>query len=281
MDGGDQLALLLSALRTMRLVTNFTVASCAIFVWDYILTFRMEVDLVWRSKWSFMKGLYLFQRYLPFIDTTWLILYAQTGSRLTKVTCQKIYPSAAVLMMVGFATSELILTLRTWAVWDRNRRLTIILPILYGLFWGSTLVIVGIYVNSMTFGDPSNPGFPWCFLTHAPNKLLVYPWMLQTCWNTLMLVLMLVPTLRDYRSRGHRDGALMKVVYRDGVIYYLYLFVLSFINAVIFKTLPLQYQQLLIPMERVLHSMFASRVLLHIRAQKERTLPDTICISIS
>jgi hypothetical protein len=38
------------------------------FIWDYILTFRMEVDLVWKSKWTFMKALYLVQRYLPFID---------------------------------------------------------------------------------------------------------------------------------------------------------------------------------------------------------------------
>ena len=48
------------------------------FIWDYILTFRMEVDLVWKSKWNFMKGLYLFQRYLPFIDTIFLVLYRQS-----------------------------------------------------------------------------------------------------------------------------------------------------------------------------------------------------------
>ena len=48
------------------------------FIWDYILTFRMEIDLVWTSKWNFMKGLYLFQRYLPFIDTVWLVLYRRS-----------------------------------------------------------------------------------------------------------------------------------------------------------------------------------------------------------
>ena len=48
------------------------------FIWDYILTFRMEVDLVWKSKWNFMKGLYLFQCYLPFIDTIFLVLYRQS-----------------------------------------------------------------------------------------------------------------------------------------------------------------------------------------------------------
>ena len=42
----------------------------------------MEVDLVWKSKWSLMKGLYLFQRYSPFIDTVWLVLYRQPHASL-------------------------------------------------------------------------------------------------------------------------------------------------------------------------------------------------------
>jgi hypothetical protein len=56
------------------------VASSTILIWDYIITFRMEVDLVWKSDWNFMKGLYFFQRYLPFIDTTWLVLYRQSDA---------------------------------------------------------------------------------------------------------------------------------------------------------------------------------------------------------
>jgi hypothetical protein len=46
--------------------------ACVVYIWDYILTFEMEVDHVWKSKWNFMKGLYLLQRYLPFIDIMWL-----------------------------------------------------------------------------------------------------------------------------------------------------------------------------------------------------------------
>ena len=48
------------------------------FFWDYILTFEMEVNLVWKSKWNFVKGLYLFQRYLPFIGTVWFFLIRQS-----------------------------------------------------------------------------------------------------------------------------------------------------------------------------------------------------------
>jgi len=49
------------------------------FFWDYILTFEMEVYFIWKSKWNFMKGLYFFQRYLPFTQLIWLALpYGQS-----------------------------------------------------------------------------------------------------------------------------------------------------------------------------------------------------------
>ena len=50
-----------------------------LFIWDYILTLGMEVNLVWKSKWNLMKALYLFQRYLPFIDPIWIALYRQAN----------------------------------------------------------------------------------------------------------------------------------------------------------------------------------------------------------
>jgi len=241
------------------------------FIWDYILTFRMEVDLVWKSKWNFMKGLYLLQRYSPFIDTTWLVLYYQTGGGLTKVACRNLYYGAGATTIVGLAASDMILTLRTWAVWNRNQRLSIILPILYVLVWGSCFVILVICINSITFGDPPYPGSTGCFLMDANQNILFFLlWVQLFVWNALVLMLMLVPAVQAYRSGGNR--ALTRAVYRDGVIYYLYLFVLSFINVVVVRTLPPQYQQLLLSLQRVLHSMLTSRVLLHIRAQAEDNL---------
>jgi len=68
-------------------------------------------------------------------------------------------------------------------------------------------------------------------------------------------------------DRGGGNSALVKSVYRDGVIYYLYLFSFSFLNILLVRILPSQYRHLLTGMARVLHSILASRVLLHIRAQ--------------
>jgi len=42
-----------------------------------------------------------------------------------------------------------ILTLRTWAVWNLNKRLSIIFPIPYNLSWGSSIAILVRFIDSM------------------------------------------------------------------------------------------------------------------------------------
>ena len=181
-----------------------TAMACMMFLWDYILTFGMEVNVVWTSKWNFMKGLYFFQRYLPFTEPIWLVLQCQFhmlsificsffrrsiwGSfdgnwmlegilrswKFVKSTCltlawkvEKAYFASSIYDRWGCCIWEqvqpillilsctdwyitVILGLRTWAVWNRNQCLSIILPILYTLCWGSALVIYVRLINYTT-----------------------------------------------------------------------------------------------------------------------------------
>ena len=92
-----------------------------------------------------------------------------------------------------------ILTLRTWAVWNKNQHLTIILPILYTLCFGSCLVILVIFGDSMTckwnfhahswwmvycmvVGAPPYPGFKGCFITYASQNIM-FIWVLLLAWD--------------------------------------------------------------------------------------------------
>ena len=125
-----------------------------------------------------------------------------------------------------------ILTLRTWAVWDRNQWLSIILPILYSFCWISGLVISVQVVDSTTCkldfhclseswliyfledGAPPYPGFKGCFLTRA-NPNIVFLWAILLVWDarkfsicysmpslhwlkmySVLLILILVPAIQ-------------------------------------------------------------------------------------
>ncbi|KAH9475769.1 hypothetical protein JR316_0011328 [Psilocybe cubensis] len=78
-------------LHSIRFVSYFDVIAAALYIWDYLITFDMEVDLVWRSKWNTMKVLFLVQRYLPFADTVFLVLFQKVGRNLSISDCQQVY----------------------------------------------------------------------------------------------------------------------------------------------------------------------------------------------
>jgi hypothetical protein len=59
------------------LIFAHTVVGSTMFLYDYLITLGMEVDLVWSSKWTFMKVLYFAQRYLPFVDAVALCFLSE------------------------------------------------------------------------------------------------------------------------------------------------------------------------------------------------------------
>ncbi|KAF9010810.1 hypothetical protein BDQ17DRAFT_1234079 [Cyathus striatus] len=43
--------------------------------YETLLTFDLEVNLIWNAKWNVVKVLFILTRYLPFFDTTISICY--------------------------------------------------------------------------------------------------------------------------------------------------------------------------------------------------------------
>ncbi|KAJ3489404.1 hypothetical protein NLJ89_g11532 [Agrocybe chaxingu] len=73
MDRPDGVAALVELLRDAQVLEMVDVAAITMFVWDYLITFGMEVEYMWCGKWNFITAVYLVQRYLPFIDTVWMM----------------------------------------------------------------------------------------------------------------------------------------------------------------------------------------------------------------
>jgi len=84
-------------------------------------------------------------------------------------------------------------------------------------------------------------------------------------YDACLLILMAIRGVAAFRSGG--DSYLMRVVYSDGIIYYIYVFALSLLNVLVIVKLPNEYETLLLMLERVVHSTLACRVVLHIRRQ--------------
>jgi len=57
----DRLVFLTNADMTVRYLLY---AAFALMIWDHLLTFQREIQLVWRARWTVIKALFLFNRYI-------------------------------------------------------------------------------------------------------------------------------------------------------------------------------------------------------------------------
>ncbi|KAF9067034.1 hypothetical protein BDP27DRAFT_1267968, partial [Rhodocollybia butyracea] len=55
-----------------KLISYVVVSSAALFLYDWMLTLPVELDVVWSEKLRPLNVLYIIQRYMPFIDTVGL-----------------------------------------------------------------------------------------------------------------------------------------------------------------------------------------------------------------
>ncbi|KAJ3560684.1 hypothetical protein NP233_g10677 [Leucocoprinus birnbaumii] len=159
------------------------VASITVLLYDYVLTLDLEIKLIWGANWNLGKVLYLLTRYLPFFDTA-VVLYYQFSPVLTSKQCAIAYEYSAYFLssgmfVVGMSIAELLLTIRTWAVWEKSTRLGVILSFLYMGFLVAEYLAVGLYLKSLRHeASPLQP-LVTCFIDNM-NRLL------SVCWIVLM-----------------------------------------------------------------------------------------------
>ncbi|KAJ8088592.1 hypothetical protein PM082_013835 [Marasmius tenuissimus] len=55
--------IIVSSLIFLRASAYSSVSASALFMWDWLLSFQDEVDLIWSSKTSFINFLFIFNRY--------------------------------------------------------------------------------------------------------------------------------------------------------------------------------------------------------------------------
>ncbi|KAF9449499.1 hypothetical protein P691DRAFT_553135 [Macrolepiota fuliginosa MF-IS2] len=250
-----------------RQVNYGSLAGTTILVLDWFLTLDMEVTHVWNSPWSVMKVLYLVSRYTPFIDIPTGNIH-QFGYAVPEKTCHVMYDCTAWMFTVGMAIADLIFTFRTWVIWGKTKPMGWALAALYAAIWILALVILGIYLPTVIHEASPFPELFGC-IARSPSTLLSTSYIAFMVFEAIMLLLVVVRGISDLRNGGS-ESRLMRLVYRDGVIYYIYIFCLSTLNAITILKFPKDYGSILLGLQRMVHSVLSCRVILHIREQARK-----------
>ncbi|KAJ3733950.1 hypothetical protein DFJ43DRAFT_173060 [Lentinula guzmanii] len=252
------------------LVRTGAAVSATLLVYDYICTLDQEIELLWSSPFGLASMIFIVNRYLPFFDT-FLSINMNFNSNISAeqcaiqtraVSCRRHKMSFYLkklefsyhfvgLMFVGISHSELILMLRTYALWGRKRSILVLLILLTMGFLIPAIVLTKMEVVSEHF-----VALHGCRIT-ATRNIIFIAFCLLTAYETLLAVLTAVPACQHLPQT--RSPWVTKL-YKDGIVFYFYLLVLSCTNIVSYRIAPAFGPWLEAP-QRVILSVFCSRVL--------------------
>ncbi|KAJ4475735.1 hypothetical protein J3R30DRAFT_3502298 [Lentinula aciculospora] len=189
-------------------------------------------------------------RYLPFFDRVISVNY-NFNANISAEQCLIQAQAVSWLMFIGIALSELILMLRTYAVWERKRPMLILLVILTVILIVPAIVFTELEVSSLQFTSLRG-----CRMTTASNVIFL-AFCLLTAYESVLAILI---AIQAYKHLRQTRSPWVTKLYKDGILFYFYLLALSCANILSSLLAPALGPWLEAP-QRVVHSVLCTRVL--------------------
>ncbi|KAJ3560026.1 hypothetical protein NP233_g11100 [Leucocoprinus birnbaumii] len=202
-------------------------AALVVYAYDYFLTLDREIEYVWKSRWSPVKNLFLLNRYFVIVNIViqQFLLGTVSGQRSSS-ECHGLIQAFVVLTAFVTLFSELMLCIRLWIMWDKDKR---VLTGVVSIFVAITIYYIIYYER--TFND--NPNSPF---SHPPKGCAVnvekhayITFVVLIISDMVKLVLALIPTFQLYRTGSVFRNNVMNEVYREGVLFYVYLWIIDLV----------------------------------------------------
>ncbi|KAA1472317.1 hypothetical protein DENSPDRAFT_838550 [Dentipellis sp. KUC8613] len=253
---------LATSVHRLYAVKYVQVASMTLLVYDTAVLMDQEVELIWSTKVNVVQIFYFISRYSPYLDTV-LNIYDYLAPNPNPRTCYITYSIGSVLTAVGIAFSEMILIIRTYALFKRSRKFLYI----FGPLWIAACSIavwsVSDFVKSIVFERRPEPQIPGCYMAVVSPIVFV-------CFATLLIIETIIVICTIWKGvtllREVKSSPFMRAFYRDSILFYFAIFPLTIGNVVVFLTAPTELLDLFDTLTRVFHSLLCCRIILHLRA---------------
>ncbi|KAI5119016.1 hypothetical protein M0805_001875 [Coniferiporia weirii] len=234
------------------------IGSFSILVFDYLITFGREKDLVWGVAFGWGKVLFLSIRYFTLIVMTFII----TGSAWTKFHW---FAGVTIVML-----AELTLQLRLYAMYGKTRLILFILIFTFFATFGTILSFIGRLVaaeDALFFSPiPGNELFI-CVPTKVPEYFRTL-WVPLFVHEIILMALAVNKGIHSVRAHG-KEGYVSRFtmfLVKDSVLYYFAVFGVFFSLELVWAIGGVNYIELPFGLVIVIASIMCQRLLLKIRS---------------
>ncbi|PFH46791.1 hypothetical protein AMATHDRAFT_69009 [Amanita thiersii Skay4041] len=252
------------ALNHLRVRRYIQAASATILFFDYLLTFDCEYDLIWKSPWNFVKGCFLIARYVPFIDLSVSLYFFQNPATALQ-TCVSTYSVVGYGFFAGQLIAEFILAYRSWVLYHKSIIVAVLFIIVHVVYVCLLYFYIHIFVKSTIYVPSLRSHFYPC-LTPSLGALSNGYIIIMT-YELIILTFVAARAMQTFK--GGIATRFVRTVFKDGILYYAFLAVLSLIGAISTRTLPQDYGLLTVCPHSVIHAVLSCRVFLKMRREAQ------------
>ncbi|KAF8499586.1 hypothetical protein F5888DRAFT_1683520 [Russula emetica] len=203
-------------------------AGLAALLYDHVLTFGDEVNLIWTAPRSFPKWVFLTNHYLAEVC---LIAVANEepglNGHLSDQRCQKFVAAVTCYAMISTFVANLLGFVRVIILWDKSPRVVLGLSIALTM---SFLATITSTVASIIYTEPTvryDPSLKLCYPTKSSKSFAIIWATPLLAFDITVLAFMIYNSLSNPRDL---KTTLKGILYRDGILFFLLVALIRALN---------------------------------------------------
>ncbi|KAK0218935.1 hypothetical protein IW262DRAFT_1462525 [Armillaria fumosa] len=236
---------------------SFT-SGATVLIYDLLLLLPAEINYLWLPRpVRPLLLLFALNRYLPLIVTGMTIVWFLGEPSASQ--CRQLFYATGPLAILGIFTSQVILMIRTYAIWDRHRMVFWCFIGIVTICFIPIVVLLVIQLGSQYIGPTNHDCLTQS--SNVPNFLYI-PVLVS---ETIIASLTLFKGVQHLRRSSH---PFLKEFYVSGMFFYACLFLITLANIL----LPMWAHNIapfLTYFQFIFHSILSNRIMLLIVTQKQ------------
>ncbi|OAX40501.1 hypothetical protein K503DRAFT_603983 [Rhizopogon vinicolor AM-OR11-026] len=223
-----------------RVASYFVVASSTAMVYDWVLTFGQEFELIWMQRWSLMTFLYLSVRYLGIVYSIGNLLcmsshidfVSSDQSRVASIPSVSMTDVVSNIMTFALLWTSIIVNIllgvimitRLYAMYQGSKRILIFIVTIFMAITIISVVLNAIGSSYISGEEVVFSGTHQC-ITGGSQPLISETWILGTVWEVVALSLAVWIVVKHFRelrrsSKGWATDDCFMVLIKTHVLYF-------------------------------------------------------------
>ncbi|KAF9549178.1 hypothetical protein CPC08DRAFT_339187 [Agrocybe pediades] len=248
---------LVQGLREIEAIRYGRLFSNTLIIYDYMCTFGREVDLIWRSRWSPIKVLFLVIRFGT---------YGLFSPHLTNRVSLGFIRWEMFTAFCSTMLAEGVLQIRIYALYGRDKRVLSVMVLFYVITTAIAAWAITTDMIQATSVVIALPGVMVCDFP-ALSKHTFGLWLPPLAFESGLCIMVLYKGYQTFKYTAvkNRTVALIEILVRDSVMYYLILSMLYTACFVVWLTEPAPYLEIPGATAVAMSCILGSRMIFNLR----------------